>query len=146
MLSIGLSSETHIVGMESRGGRAHRSRRGRGAAARPPAREYHRRVRMPRARACRSPAPALAGPGRRSPLARLPRALVLNKNLRSRLSTRRARTRVFINGIPHALFAAGYNFLHDFRHLRRPEYWKGEFWAPELSDEVRVSRTTAAYS
>lgn len=33
-----------------------------------------------------------------------------------------ARNRVFINEIPRALFTAGYNFLHDFQHLRRTEH------------------------
>lgn len=50
-----MGAQTHIVGMESlvlvRAGGAARAWRGRGAAARPPAREYHRRARMP-ARAC----------------------------------------------------------------------------------------------
>lgn len=34
---------------------------------------------------------------------------------------------------------AGYNFLHDFRHLRRPEHWRGGFRAPELSGGLNVS-------
>lgn len=104
-----MDAETHIVGMESlvlvRAGGAARAWRGRGAAPRPPAREYHRRARMP-ACAC--------GP-RALPCA--PRSFVENREI-----SRRARTRVFINGIPHALFAAGYNFLHDFQHLRRTEH------------------------
>lgn len=64
---------THIVGMESlvlvRAGGAARAWRGRGAAPRPPAREYHRRARMPAVPAGRASTALRSRRARRSPAA-----------------------------------------------------------------------------
>lgn len=52
----------------------------------------------------------------------------------------RSHNNVFINEIPHtrAVSASGYNFLHDFRHLRRTEHWRGG--SERLSTGVGVSQ------
>lgn len=119
---------THGVGLEARGGRARGPGRGGGAPARPPTREYHRAPRI------------TAGAG----------ALRLHLSHGAHADSRAAaaRTRVFINGIPSALFAAGYNFLHDFRHLRRPEHWRGGLRAPAswIVCGVRVTHAPPAPS
>lgn len=130
--------DTHIVGVEAvealalvRAGGAARAWRRRGAAARPPAREYHRRARMPAGRAPRA-RPALRtppSPPRRAANTTLPPRP--HSRIYKRNSTRAIRGRIQLFTRLSAL--TSYGALKRRVSLIR---------APGLSGGARVSHAT----